>query len=254
MKTITSFLLVVACLGVADLWAGDSAKSDLTREVLRGVPAAELPAKAAGLIQHAKAADQGTLTVKVVKAALDLNPAAAPAVVGAIARAVPDMAAIAAGSAAEVQPKQASAIARAAAAAAPSKTGKIVTAVCRAVPNDYRNIAVAVAQVAPDSTKEILNAVSAALPDLKPFIAQSVAGYAGNGFSVGAALDQAGQSSQAIPAGTSTPPPVTMPQPVGFARGPAIGPPYIPLSGTPTNVVPGNGGEVPTGGRGYAAP
>ena len=93
--------------------------------------------------------------MNVVKGAVGINPAAAPAIVGAIARAVPDMASVAAGAAAAEQPKQASAIAKAAAAAAPSKAGKIVTAVCRAVPNEYRNIAVAVSQVVPASGKEI---------------------------------------------------------------------------------------------------
>jgi hypothetical protein len=57
----------------------------------------------------------------------------------------------------------------------------------------------------------------------------------------------AGQS--AAPATTATAAPVTP-----LARGPAVGPPYIPLTSTPTNVTSGTSGQVPTGGRNYAAP
>ena len=176
------------------------------------------------------------------------------------------MAAVAAAVAATEQPKQAAAIAKAAAAAAPSKAGKIVTAVCRAVPNDYRNVAVAVAQVAPTATKDILKAVGTALPELKPGLDQALAGRGGNTVSVAASLDQAAavvrSSAASATAGPATDPVVAplaiasrLPNtPAPLARGPAVGPPYIPLSTTPTNVSPGTSGEVPTGGRDYAAP
>jgi hypothetical protein len=38
------------------------------------------------------------------------------------------------------------------------------------------------------------------------------------------------------------------------ARGPAVGPPYIPLTTTPVNVTTGTSGQVPTGDRNYASP
>jgi hypothetical protein len=41
---------------------------------------------------------------------------------------------------------------------------------------------------------------------------------------------------------------------VPVVRGPAVGPPYVPLTTTPTNETPGEAGEVPEGGRNYAAP
>ena len=256
MKYIICMVLSVSLLVAGNSFAKDAPKANSFTKVLTAVPAAELPAKAADLVSQAKTRDRQATTVSVVKAALGINPAAAPAIVGAIARAVPEMAAVAAGTAAAEQPKQASAIAKAAAAAAPQQAGAIVGAVCRAVPNDYRNIAVAVSQVVPGASKEIVKAVGSALPDLKPSIQSVLAGYGGNVPSVAMTLDQAAQVN-AVP---GTVPSILVPNagsptPMeGMARGPASGPPYIPLSTTPTTVTSGSSGEVPHGGRNYAAP
>jgi hypothetical protein len=226
------------------------------------VPAAELPAKAADLVLQAKPGDRQATTADVVKTAVRINPAAAPAIVGAIARAVPEMASVAAGVAAAEQPRQASAIAKAAAAAAPKQAAKIVAAVCRAVPKQYRNVAIAVSEVVPGADKAIVNAVAAALPDLKPYIEQTLAAYGGNVLSVAYTLDQAARGPQAgtgtgpLPATLSpqTAPPVALGGGAPMARGPAVGPPYIPITVTPTNVTSGSSGQVPNGGRNYAQP
>jgi len=262
MKNIASITLSVVFLAACSSFGKDALKANPFNEVLSTVPAAELPAKAADLVLHAKARDRQAATINVVKGAVGINPAAAPAIVGAIARAVPEMASVAAAAAAAEQPKLASAVAKAAAAAAPSKAGKIVTAVCRAVPNEYRNIAAAVSQVVPASGKEILNAVAAALPDLKPGVERVLAGYGGGSPSVVNALDQA---ARAFPASTASvagaPVLASSAAPTAVAggtapgpRGPAVGPPYVPLTTTPTNVTSGTSGEVPEGGRNYAAP
>lgn len=144
-----------------------------------------------------------------------------------------------------------------------------MVAVCRAVPNEYRNIAIAVSQVAPGAGKEIVNAVAAALPDPKPYIEKALAGYGGNVVSVADTLDQAARSvpKAATPSATGpsglpqqplTPTTVVGRTPVAraplAARGPSVGPPYIPLTSTPTNVTLGTSGTVPTGGRNYADP
>jgi hypothetical protein len=273
MKNITSFVLSVALLVASASFGADAPKANPFIEVLGSVPAAELPAKAADLVQHAKSRERAATTAEVVRAAVGANPAAAPAIVSAIARAVPEMAAVAAGAAAAEQPKQAAAIAKAAAAAAPSQARKIVVAVCRAVPNDYRNIAVAVSQVVLSANKDIVNAVATAIPGLKPYIDQALTAYGGTVSSVSAVLDQASRLAQtatagspirtavagpssasgsgsAVPLGQPTTPGALTP----LARGPAVGPPYIPLSSTPTNVTSGTSGQVPTGGRNYAAP
>jgi hypothetical protein len=260
MKPITSLLLCAAFLVAGDSFAKDTPQANSFTEVLSAVPSAELPAKAADLVLHARSRDRQATTVNVVKSAVGSNPAAAPAIVGAIAQAVPDMASVAAGAAAALQPKQAAAIAKAAAAAAPSKAGKIVTAVCRAVPNEYRNIASAVAGAVPGAEKEVLKAVAAALPGLKPAIDSALAGYGGNAVSVSDTLARAAQASPAsltsVPVATTVPSLAVTPtlQGAPVVRGPAFGPPYQPLTSTPTNVTPGTSGEVPSGGRNYAAP
>jgi hypothetical protein len=265
MKRIA--ILALSVMGLSALTTSAADTTNPFREPLSRVSAAELPPKAADLSKSAKSRERTTTTINVVKAAVGINPAAAPAIVGAIARAVPDMAATAAGTAAAEQPKQASVITRAAVAAVPSKAGKIVVAVCRAVPNEYVAIAVAAAQAAPDSAKEIIEAVATALPELKLSIEKALAGYKslpgvqvvlGDAARIAPTLtsDQTAPTL-AAPGGPvaaagrvpgSTPATTTLP------RGPSIGPPYIPLSGTPGNVTPSTSGDVPTGGRNYAAP
>ena len=275
MKNVINVVLGVVFLVAGQSFAKDALKVNSFKETLTAAPAAELPATAAELVLHARSRDRAVTTMEVVKAAVRINPAAAPAIVGAIARSVADMAPIAAGAAAAEQPHQAAAIARAAAAAAPSKARKIVTAVCLAVPNEYRNIAVAVAEAEPGASKDIVKGVAAALPDMQLSIDQTLAAYRGNVPTVADTLDQAARLSQ-----SRTTPATTLPTAAGSAaattssgvgatrtrstpgasasttpvRGPAVGPPYIPLSNTPTNVTPGTSGEVPTGGRNYAAP
>lgn len=261
MKRITSILLSVGFLFACNSFGKEAPKANPFHKILTAVPAAELPAKAADLVFQAKPADRQETTMNVVKAALGINPAAAPAIVGAIARAVSEMASVAAGTAAAEQPKQAAAIAKAAAAAAPVQVGAIVEAVCRAVPKEYRSIAIAVSQVAPGAGKQIVSAVSSAVPEMRPSIERVLAGYDGKVVSVAGTLEQAATVAQSKTASELAPltvmsrsssPTVLAGAPI--VRGPAVGPPYIALTTTPTNVTSGTSGEVPDGGRNYAAP
>jgi hypothetical protein len=253
---LTHFMKRIAIVGLSFVWlftASSFAKDSSYKDTLSHVPAAELPVRAAELIKNANARSRETVTIGVVKAAVSINPAAAPVIVASIARAVPDMASIAAATAAAAQPKQAVAITKAAAAAAPSKAALIVVAVCRAVPADYKNIAVAAAQAVPGSDKEILTAMAAAFPELKSGIDSLLTSHSGNPPNVSYALTSISPATSQSGPGTTTP---SIPAPL--ARGPAIGPPFIPLSQTPTNVTPGTSGNVPPGTRGgptdYAQP
>jgi len=246
----------IAIIGLSFVWLATNssfAKEPGYKEILTRTPAAELPLKAAELVKDAKPRSREGVTINVVKTAVILNPAAAPVIASTVARAVPEMAATAAATAATAQPKQAVAIAKAVAAAVPSKAGKIVVAVCRAVPNDYRNIATATAQAVPGSDKEILSSMATAFPELKSGIDHAFAAHVGSPASVSTALASAPASVDQSPAQTS----------VGlgsspFARGPTVGPPFIPISGTPTNITPVTSGNVPPGARGgptdYAQP
>lgn len=248
-------------------WVGNGFGADTGRQgtaellALTKVTAPEMPAKAADLVKAAKSRERSSVTINAVSATVALNPAGAPTVVSAIAKAVPDMASIAAGTAVEQQPKQAVEITRAAVAAVPKKADKIVAAVCRAAPQDYRNIARAAAQAAPGMSKEILQALATTFPDLKAGIETALAGPGSAAPSVTAVLDSVRPAT-----GTALVPiaEITSPMP---GTGPLLGsgpppqtrdlgaaPPLLPLSGRVTNVNPGTSGTVPRGGRNYASP
>ena len=243
MKTIVIIAVSVACLGGWNSFGKDAPKANPFNEILSTAPAVELPAKTADLVLQAKARDRHSVTLNAVKGAVGINPNASPAIVGAVARSVPEMASVAAGAAAAEQPKQASAIAKAAAVAAPSEAGKIVAAVCRAAPKEYRNVAVAVSEVVPNQGEEILRAVATAVPELKVAIEKAMLGNGEKLMSVTQVLDQAGVI--AVPTVASAAP---------MARGPTVGPAYVPLTTTPANVTPGTSGQVPPGHRNYATP
>jgi len=246
MKTIALLALSAFCLGNLNSLAADDPKANPYKQTLAAVPAAELPAKAADLVSAAKRTEREVTTISVVRAAVQLNPAAAPAIVGAVSHAVTEMAPFAARAAVAEQPKLAVSITRAAAAATPKKVGKVVAAVCRAVPSDYRSVAVAAAEAVPGSGKEILDAVTSVLPELQPSFDAAVASYNGLVPSVADVIDSAKVSAPSTSSDNGGP--------TAFPRGPAIGPPYLPFSGAPANVTPATGGQVPTGGRNYAAP
>jgi len=130
---------------------------------------------------------------------VEINPPAAAAVVGAIARTSPALAPVAAATAASRQPRLASAIAKAAASAAPSQAAKIVAAVCRETPAQYLAVATAVAKAVPAASTEIIWAVSSALPSMKPYIDQVMALSTATSPSVATVLNQASKFAEASP-------------------------------------------------------
>ena len=216
IKKITAILLNIA-LAASVCFADSNYK-----ETFSQTTPAELPAKVAGLINEAKPRERERVTLDAVKAAMELNVAAAE------------------------QPKQAAAIARAAAVAAPARPGKIVVAVCRAVPNAYRDIAVGVAQAVPGTDKEVLNAVVTALPELKASLAGALARQGTNPPSVAAVLETKAPGSAGRNPG-STPAPLP--------HRSSAGQPQTSLTGTPTNITPGASSKVlPGGGTEHAAP
>jgi hypothetical protein len=226
--------------------------------VLSTVTAAEMPAKASELVAQADAKTLKQTTIDVVKASVGLNPAAAPVIVGSIARTTPAMAATASATAVGLVPNQVIAIARAAAAACPTKAGAIVEAICRVLPASYEVVALAVAEVVPGAGREILAGVSTALPQLKNSIDQTLASYQGSIPSVSTVLNQViasqtpaslATAAAIVPGGAQSGAP-TGPMP----RGPSSGPPFVPITGTPIVITPGSGGQVPTGGGPYSSP
>jgi len=231
--------LVLAC-GVGLVSA--EPKTESTRNVFRDVPAAEVPAKAAELVSLAKAPQRDRTAATTVKMAVKAHPTTAVATVGAISSKCPETSAITAATAATLQPKQVLLIAHAAAKAAPAQAAAIVKALCKAVPSAYREVAQVVGAAVPGATQEIIAALAEARPDLKSQLEGAVASFQGNLPSVAMVLDRAGDLAATTPTGNGP-----------GSRGPTVGAPYVPLSGTPTYVPP-VGGVVPPGGRDYAAP
>ena len=256
--------LAIALATVAGATAADNSAASPALNVLSTVTSAELPAKAADLVVQADAKNLQQTTIDVVKAAVGLNPAAAPAIVGSIAQASPTMAATACQTAVALVPDQVLMIARAAAAACPSKAGAIVEAICRVLPADYQKVADAVAEVVPGAGKEILAGISTAIPDLKPVIDQTVTSYNGTVPSVSTVLTQVVQTESTMGMTALTSPTVVsritpaaapapmMPLPQGVGQGaPGVPPsqtPVTPLGSQPTPPIPTRGSHT------YSAP
>jgi hypothetical protein len=226
LRTLATLTLTVLLLAGLQVNAADLRTDNPYNKVFASIAAPEYPAKAAAEVKQADASKQASVTVLVVRAALGLHPASAPAVAAAIAREVPEMAAMAAYTASAEQPGQALAIATAAAAAAPAQAGKIVSHICTVLPSQYRSIALVVAKVAPDSGREILSAIAESNPSLKASIDQSLASQQGNLdlADVAAILDRAENTNRLSSVG---------------------GPPYV---------TPGPQPIIPPGGGNYSRP
>ena len=257
MKTVTCKKFLAAAVALAtvlSLNAAENASTSPALGTLSTVGSAELPAKAAELVAQANPKNLKSATIDVVKAAVGLNPAAAPAIVGSVAHAAPDMAATAAATAVTLVPDQVLIIAKAAAAAAPAKAGEIVEAMCRVLPADYRIVAEAAADVAPGAGREILAGVAAAVPQLRDAINQTLASYQGNIPSVSSALSQVAQTAGTPAAATVAAGTGSSSGTPSLPQGPSVGTPPTPPSGTPVVLTPGSGGVIPVGPRGYSAP
>ena len=97
MKRNVGIALSVAFLVACPSFGKDASKVNPFKKTLAAVPAVELPAKATSLVLQTKPLARQSVTLDVVKAAVGINPAAAPAIAGAIARGVPELASVAAG-------------------------------------------------------------------------------------------------------------------------------------------------------------
>src|SRR5262249_47208430 len=150
-----------ALFGAQAAPGGEWPSSTQLQKIVLGIPRVELPATAANFVQRASSAERGDVTKAMVRAAGRVGSAVVPPVVGAIAKTIPEMAALAAGEAALELPAQACAIAIAAAAEAPAQTKDILLAVCQAVPGGYMEIALRVEHTVPGATWQIREALAA---------------------------------------------------------------------------------------------
>ncbi|MGN6552933.1 MAG: hypothetical protein ACTHLW_04345, partial [Verrucomicrobiota bacterium] len=230
---------------------------------LNGVAAPELPVKAASLVAEAKAGEQQSVTMLVVRAVSETNPTALAAVVGAISHSTPAMAPLATASAAFLFPKQAVLFVRAAVGTAPDHAGQIVLATIQKLPAQYALIAAAAAEVHPPAGSEILSAVVTAVPSLKPYIEKTSASALMtdgnipvkdilNQSAILARHDADSTTNSSTPQAKSDSSKAASPD--IMAAGPVIGPPPVPLTVTPTEINPGDTVPQGPGGRNYSAP
>jgi hypothetical protein len=251
MKTLLVLTMGIF-LSAWRVFAADAQLNATTLErVFDNVPLPEVPLEAAKRVRAARPPARAETTASVVTAAVLLQPALAPSLVGAIAKTAPEMAAIAAGKATELQPRLAVEIATAAVAAAPAEAGAIVTAVCRAAPQEYRQVIAAALRVAPAASKEILQGVASAFPELKPDLQTVLART--DLLSVPTVIESV-RGLPAVPPSRSSSSPV-LPRSPSAAPVPASVPAPLPvLSGSGTPADAADSGPGRRGGRNYAAP
>ena len=174
---------------VSSVAAADTLDRNTITELMKRVPAAELPACAAELVKNCSAHQPGMVS-NVVSAAIKINSVATPLVIGAVAREAPEGAALAAQVAAVQQPEQIQLIARAAAGVVPARAGEIVVAMLRVNTNSYRGVALSAARVAPAASVDILKAVAEVRPDLKPYLDKELEARRHSKISVERCLDR----------------------------------------------------------------
>ena len=107
-----------------------------------------------------------------------VNGTSAPLIVGAVAKAASQSAAVSGSAAIALQPKLAGPIAKAAVSASPAEAAAIVSAMCRARPASFYVIGVSAAEAAPKSSDRILGAITETVPGLKPVIKRAQAKFA----------------------------------------------------------------------------
>jgi hypothetical protein len=249
MKTFIALSVsALLCSMPAPIHATSSADVEVFKKNFQTVRAPELPARAAELVSQTKPEQQEPTAEAVVRAALNVRPASGPAVVGAISRAVPSVAAVTAATAAELQPRMLGPIVKAAAAAAPEHAGAIVYRVAKTSPKQYRLVAIAAAEGAPQASSDILAALGSALPNLQPGLQAAAAKQPAGKVSVPAVLAQIEPVKPNSPqVALAAPPP---PQPV-----PIVGEPFTPGGGTPGEIKREDTVIVtPGSGRDYSRP
>ena len=162
---ILSAVLVIALSGFAVSRASAASDSRLIARLLKNVPVAELPAKAAQTVSLAKVTDREDVTIAVIQTVASKSPSALVSVVASIAKAAPDSAPVAAATAAILAPKQAQAIAMAAAKAAPNAVEKIAAAIAKLLPSSASAVAELLAGFAPTHATTIFAAVSVSVSE-----------------------------------------------------------------------------------------
>ncbi len=129
MNQLVKAAAVVIALAVAapSVWALSPAQKTAIKKAVTSVAPPEIPAAAADLVVNAAKEDREAVAVEAVRVAIYKNRSVAPAVVAAVSKVAPDLAAVVAMNATQLERAQVGAIASAAIAAAPAARADIST-------------------------------------------------------------------------------------------------------------------------------
>lgn len=243
MKTSLTLIAIVfsGCLAQAAPAVGPAFSSNPYIVSLERLRAPELPARAARIVAEEEETARLETTRQVVLAAYRVNRASLLPVVGAIARTTPSVAPVAAATAASQQPQMARYAARAAAAAAPGEVTRIVEAVGREVPAAAPDVAISAGTVVPQGDRAAIEGFRKVSPDWELALDEAQRDLPAADQTVSKVVVRAkwliahGQSRSDV-AG-----------PVGPMSDPVAkkGPPFQPLTRTPTVIEPNGDSAVP---------
>ena len=254
----------VAALATMLAWPtlADEARINNLKSQFSKLRVTELPREAAQAVK----AEPGAAS-DIVTAAVGVNGASAPLIVGSVAKAVPQSAAASASAAVTLQPKLAGPIAKAAVSAAPSDAAAIVSAMCKVRPTAFYAIGVSAAEAAPKSNEKILSAITDAVPALKPIVKRAQADFAKANRTASLALllkhtdalvaalaRDLKQSAETLLAKEDSAVTIRLASAAFDIPPPVQGPPFVPGGPTSGEITPSGTVEVPPTGRVYSAP
>lgn len=262
MKTFNLSLAALATMLTLPTLADESRINDLKSQFSK-LRVTELPRAAAQAVQSEPGAASD-----VVAAAVGVNGASAPLIVGSVAKATPQSAAASSSAAVALQPKLAGPIAKAAVSASPSDATAIVSAMCKARPTAFYAIGVSAGEAAPKSADKILLGITEGAPGSKPLVARAQADFAKAKRTATLALllkhtesyvtalsGKLNQSPEVLLAGNGAVVSAGLASAAFDIPPPVQGPPFVPGGGTPGEITPIPGTvEVPPTGRNYSAP
>jgi hypothetical protein len=124
-KLVTTAAVMVA-MAAPSAFAITAAQTKAVKKAVTSVPVAEIPAKAAELVQKASKEDREEVAVTAVRAGILQSRASARLIVSAVVKAAPEVAGAVTMAAAEMDTTQAGGVAGAAISAAPSAKNQIV--------------------------------------------------------------------------------------------------------------------------------
>lgn len=142
------------------------------KKIVADVPAAELAMRASEMLSQANTLEKADVASTTIREVASRRPATILVVVGAMAKAAPELSPMIASEASRLVAEKAAEIAKVAAAAVPQQAGQIAAAVAKVAPKSATKVARAVAVTVPDQAPNIVNLVSRSVPASQPSLVQ----------------------------------------------------------------------------------